>query len=221
MPVAHVEQRGQRVEPQSPVGPLGHDDRREEGHEEQHQQQRGEQPPRPAGPERPQLDREGLAPLAHQQRGDEEPGQDEEGVDPHEPAVHVRDPAVEHHHGDDGAGPDPVESREVGQTSVRDRALVVLHRAHPSCIGSGRHRRKGVRGSDILSDSARRPGAPPTPSLEVSGARPGPWPRPFPGHRVPVRHRRSRRISWWLPFSGPGAAREPASLDREGVPRSG
>ena len=48
----------------------------------------------------PELDGERLAPFADQQRGDEEPRQDEEGVHPHEPAVHVRDAAVEHHHGE-------------------------------------------------------------------------------------------------------------------------
>ena len=94
----------------------------------------GQEAAGPAGPERPQLDGQGLAPLTHQERGDEEAGEDEERVDPHEPAVHVRDPPVEHHHGEDGAGSDPVERGEIGQTSVRDRALVVLHRAHPSSV---------------------------------------------------------------------------------------
>ena len=47
---------------------------------------------------------------------------------------------MEHHHGHDRAGTHPVERGEIGQTSVRDRALVVLHGAHPSSVALGRHR---------------------------------------------------------------------------------
>ena len=159
VPVAHVEERRQRVEAQCPVRPLGHDDGGEEGHEEQHQEEGGQQAAGPAGPERPELDRQRLAPLADEQRGDEEAREDEERVHAHEPAVHVRDPAVEQHHGRDGAGPHPVERREVGETSVRRRALVVLHGAHPSSVGSGRHRTLGGRRPVIVAERARDLGA--------------------------------------------------------------
>ena len=210
VPVAHVEQRGERVEAQRAVRPLRHDDRREERHEEQHQQQRRQQAAGPAGPERAELDRQGLAPLADEQRGDEEPRQDEEGVDAHEPAVHVRDAAVEHHHGDHGAGPHAVERREVGQTSVRDRALVVLHRAHPSRFGLGRHRTLGGRGPAILAEPGPRPPGGPrlatlSPPEPDPTAGPAPSAPPCPAAPTAV----SPRSSWCSWCSAPGRGGRP------------
>ena len=154
MPVAHVEQGGQGVEPQRAVGALRDDDRCEEGHEEQHQEEGGQQASGPAGPEGTELDRQSLAPLPDEQRGDQEARQDEEGIDPHEPAVHVGDPTVEHHHGQDGAGSHAVERGEIGQTSVRNRALVVLHGADPSLVSSG-GTALWVAGNRILAEPAR------------------------------------------------------------------
>ena len=155
VPIAHVDQRGQRVEPQCTVRPLGHDDGGEERDEEQHEEERRQQAAGPAGPERPELDRQGLAPLADEQRGDEESRQDEERVHPQEPAIHVGDAAMEHHHGQHGAGAHPIERGEIGETSVRNRALVVLHGAHPSSVGSRRHHTLGGRGLVILAERAR------------------------------------------------------------------
>ena len=143
VPVAHVEERGQRIEAQGAVRALGNDHGGEERHEEQHQEERREQASGPARPESAELDGERLAPFPQEQRGDEEARQYEEGIDSHEPAVHVGDPAVEHHHGQDSAGSHSVERGEIGETSVRDRALVVLHGASFLLGRVGRHRTLG------------------------------------------------------------------------------
>ena len=58
-----VQERGQRVEPQSPVRASRDDNGCEEGHEEEHEKECREQAAGPAGPERTELDREGLAPF--------------------------------------------------------------------------------------------------------------------------------------------------------------
>ena len=66
---------------------------------------------------------------------------------------------MEHHHGQDGTGPHAVERGEVGETSVRDRALVVLHGAHPSSVGSGGTALWGGRGPAFSQNGARDLGA--------------------------------------------------------------
>ena len=81
VPVGHVEQGRERVEPEVGELPRGGEHLGVDGHPDQHDQQGGQQPAGPAGPELAQPDGQPLGPLAEQQRGDQEPRQDEEDVD--------------------------------------------------------------------------------------------------------------------------------------------
>src|ERR1039457_6569070 len=72
--------------------------------EENHEQTR-EQPPSPPRPERAEVDPRRPAPLHEEQRGDQIPGEDEEGVHPEEPAGHLPSPEVERDDRPDGHGP--------------------------------------------------------------------------------------------------------------------
>ncbi len=111
VPVGHVEQAGQRVEPK--IGELARAGEHlgVDGHPQQHDQQSGQQPAGPPGPELSQSDGEASAPLADEQRRDEETGQDEKHVDTEgAPAGEGRTPVVEHDP-HDGHGAHPVERR--------------------------------------------------------------------------------------------------------------
>ena len=111
-----------------------------------------------------------------QQRGDEEARQHEEGVHPHEATRHERDAAVEQHHGHHGAGPNAVQSREIGQTSVRNRALVVLHLPRPSWSTPPPAPPHGWPGNR----HCRRPGPPPPGTGLATLVPPEPDPSPGP-----------------------------------------
>ena len=115
VPVGHVEERRERVEPERGEFARG-------GHEvgvrsdaDQDQEEGRQQAARPAHPELPETDGEPPCPLAQQQRGDQEAGQDEEHVDAEEPARRERRPTVVQQHAEHGDGPDPVESRHVAE----------------------------------------------------------------------------------------------------------
>ena len=97
MPIADVQERGQRVEPQSPVCASRDDHGCEEGHEEQHEKECREQAAGPAGPEMAQVHRAGAAPLDHQKRRDQVAGKNEEGIDAVETAGEPGEPVVIRH----------------------------------------------------------------------------------------------------------------------------
>ena len=94
-----------------------------------------------AGPGLAEADAQPFGPLAEEQRGDEEPRQDEEDVDAEEPAAGQRCSPVVEHDPEHGDGPQPVEGGHIAET---DRtARVIGHR--PGQPGVGR-----------LGDSAHR-----------------------------------------------------------------
>ena len=129
VPVGHVEQGRQRVEPEVRVRPAGHDERGIAGDEEQHEQQRRQQAAGPAGPERAEPDRPEPVPLVDEERRDQEAGQDEERVDAEVAADEPRDPAVEGHDAEDGERPHPVERRDVREVRLFVRRVRIGHRA--------------------------------------------------------------------------------------------
>ena len=161
VPVAHVEQSGERVEPQARRrSPRARSPRRR-------RPRRAASTAAPAaggGPGGPRTTASLMVRVwRHSPTSSEvirKPGEDEERIDAHEPAAHERDAAVEHHHGDHRRGPHAVESGEVGQTSVRDLALVVLHRAHSSSV-RGRSGPASALDACSTRSHSRRCGVPP------------------------------------------------------------
>ncbi len=116
-PVGHVGDRGEGVHADE-VQLLGRGEERGIGrHPEQHHAERREEPPRPSGPEGPEVHVLGRADLREQQAGDEEAGQDEEGVDAQVAAVEVA--AVEQQHAGDGGAADAVERADVADARPR------------------------------------------------------------------------------------------------------
>ena len=83
-----------------------------QGDAHQHHQEGRHQAADPVAPEAGQPDAGVLAELGHQQAGDQESRQDEEDVDPEEPAAGPREPPVEEEDQDDAERPDPVEGRD-------------------------------------------------------------------------------------------------------------
>jgi hypothetical protein len=86
-------------------------DERVEAHTQQDEQQRGEQPAGAASPEPRQGDRPVARVLLEEERRDEEPGEDEEQVDPEPPAGQVA--GVEQQHRRDRRTSHAVERRKV------------------------------------------------------------------------------------------------------------
>ena len=116
------------------------------------------------------------APLQHQQRGDQEAAEDEEGVDAEEAAGEPGLVEVEHHDRGHGERPEPVERGSVGER--------VLLRA--GVLGPARRRGAGLRGR---GGGRRHSRMVPTP-----GPAPG---RPGPRYgRAPCRGPTSRPTGW-------------------------
>ena len=157
VPVGHVEEGRQRVEPQ--VGELagGGEDLGVDGHAHQHQQQGRQEAPGPPRPELPQPDGQPLGPLAQQERGDQEARQDEEDVDAQEASAGQRRPAVVEHDPRDGDGPQPVEGRDEAEA---DRTAPGLRGQHQGLAGA-RHVDRSTHRDWVLR--TRRCGPAPSP----------------------------------------------------------
>ncbi len=170
VPVGHVEQRREGIEPQARVGARRGHEGGVEHHEDQQQQQGGQQAPGPPGPELPERDGVPALPLRDQQRGDEEAREDEERVHPEEARRQPRDAPVVGHHPEDGEGTHAVERRDVGEIRLLARRVGVrrrrcrrgreLGRRRQSVDGSGRRRRADH--GDIVAAAAAEglPGRP-------------------------------------------------------------
>ena len=89
------------------------DERRKRRNAGEHEEQRGQQTPRPASPERRELDRAGLLALGQQEAGDQETRENEEEVDAEVPAGQV--PSVKEDDRDDGSATRAVERRDMAQ----------------------------------------------------------------------------------------------------------
>ena len=168
VPVGHVEQRGQRVEPQVDELVGGGEDLGVDGHPEQHHQQGRQQAAGPPGPELPEVDGEALAPLPDQQRGDQEARQHEEHVDGEEAAAEDRRPAVVHHHPEHRQGPQAVEGGDEAEADRTAASPGGRHRGGTGSlarrVGSRAHRRasghrragRSRRGAATVSQTRRR-----------------------------------------------------------------
>ncbi len=115
-PVGHVEHRGDDVAAQ-PLGGVGREGQREHCAAQEHDHERGQQPPGPVHVEAPEVDPVAQPQLLEQQRGDEEPGEHEEHVDPEETTLEPPDVRVEQQHRRHGDGPQPVEPGGVSQAA--------------------------------------------------------------------------------------------------------
>ena len=117
VPVGHVGHRGQRLAAER--GDLSEVEERagDHHHGDQHPDRR-QQPPRAPQPERDEVDSPLLAELAEQQRGDQVAADDEEDVDPEEPAGKPPAPVVEvvDEHGQHGDGTQAIQAGHVGQS---------------------------------------------------------------------------------------------------------
>ena len=83
---------------------------------DQDDEERREQPPESPHPERTEGHGPATATFLDQERRDEEARHDEEHLDPEEPTLHPREPAVVEQHGDDRDGAQAVERRLVPET---------------------------------------------------------------------------------------------------------
>ena len=170
-PVGDVEEGGDGVLAEPGEGAT----RRQQGGVEpgggDHQQERGQEAAGPARPEPSEVDGAGAAALVEQERRDQQPAQDEEGVDAEEPALGPGHPTVEQQHGDDGDAPDPVERGHVAPpgdavvtdalvgAGVRDR-LGADQRLPFVAVASGAYEGPSIRDGARAADARRRaPGA--------------------------------------------------------------
>ena len=182
----------------------------------------------PGGSRTPEVDAARGSPLAHEQRGDEEPGDDEEDVDAEEAPGQPRRVEVEDEHGGDGEGAQPVEARQPPRGRTRQG----------SDIGSACHGRRGRRsphrphvarvggGGDAVSEArSRHVDLPSRHGGRCGGAggsaADGLRPRACPGRGVPLvgtgtgaRARPHRACAQHLRRSGRGRRR-----GRRGCPR--
>ena len=151
-PVRDVEEAGDAVAAE-PSELVGRDlDPGEDRHRDDHEQQGRQQPAGAPAPERQQPDALVAAPFEHQQGGDEEAAQHEEGVHAEEPTGEPLLVEVEGDHCRHGQGPQPVERRLVGERVGRGLRSGRRH-------ARGWYRRSGVppgRSGDGPDDRYRR-----------------------------------------------------------------
>ena len=141
-PVGDVEQPGDAVPAQSLELGAGNLELGVDRDDDEQEDERGEQPSGAPSPEGQQADVVAPAPLEHQQGGDEEPAEDEEGVDAEESAGEAGFAEVEHHDRRHRQGPQAVEAGLVGELV---RGAGVGRRHAEDGTGAARHRRVARR----------------------------------------------------------------------------
>ena len=193
VPVVDVEQRGDPVTPQpgqvdEAVGTGASEMAVQDEIQAQgahHDEERRQEASGPSTPEAGQADAPGAHPLLEQQRGDEEPRQHEEQVDPQVTAQGPPELQVIGDHAHDGEASQAVERRQVaaghrrGGTGrrLRDRQGVEAH-TRSSRLTPGRPVGRSTRSGATASSSEFS--SPPWPP---------PWPSPPPSPLVSVRSR--------------------------------
>ena len=169
-PVGDVGHGGEGVAADGgPGAGVGHHQGVERHHEQRHRQRR-QQASGPAAVEGQEADGLGAGELGHQQRGDQEPREDEEDVDAQQAPADAADPGVEGEHAEHGQGPDAVEARDVAPARWRGDPRRGL--AGGGCVvGGGRHHVHGTVTTSSSHDTGSLARAEGTLGAPTCGAR--------------------------------------------------